>query len=96
MKSTVISIILGIIIVAAVGLGVWLIIRKFTANADVSGTEKSCDLNKDEKVDALDINAMISAISDKSENPNYDLNKDGKVDNLDLNICLKQAKSGTS
>jgi len=70
------------------------LVKRF-ASADVSTTEKSCDLNKDGKVDALDINAMISAISDKSENPNFDLNKDGKVDNLDLNICLKQAKNGT-
>jgi len=91
MKSTLISLIIGLVIIIALGVGGYLIIKKFSASADVVG-QVNCDdadLNKDGKVNALDLNSLLNAISSQSENPKYDINKDGKVDSQDTNALMK-------
>jgi len=83
MRSTAVSIIIALAIILAIGGGAYLVIKKFTASADVVSVPKNPDLNNDGKVDAQDLNILIRAISQKSENTIYDLNDDGKVDTLD-------------
>ncbi|MCX6809342.1 MAG: dockerin type I domain-containing protein [Candidatus Berkelbacteria bacterium] len=94
MRSSITSIIIGLVIIAAVGFGGYLIIKKFRASADTesSGTTLSADLNKDGKVDALDLSVLTTAMSEKSTDKKYDLNKDGEVNSLDLNILINQYK----
>lgn len=90
MRSTFSSILIGIVIIAIIGLGGYFLVKKFTASADVAvvPVEVSADFNKDGKVDALDLNMLINAISTKSTDLKYDLNGDKKVDSLDLNIFI--------
>jgi len=92
MKSTLTSLIIGLLIILAVGFGGYYVINRLRASADVEegGTTavKSADINKDGKVDALDLNAMINAIATKSTDKKYDLNNDGLVNSLDLNILI--------
>jgi len=91
MKSTVTTLIIGLIIVLVVGGGGYLLYNKFKASADVSGTGncEQADLNKDGAVNSLDLNMLISAIAGNSQNPKFDLNKDGKVDNSDIDVLMK-------
>jgi len=91
MRSTLTSLIIGLLIILAVGFGGYYVVNKLRASADVeteSSTAISADINKDGKVDALDLNALITAISSKNTDKRYDLNSDSKVDNLDLNILI--------
>ena len=94
MRSSITSIIIGLVVIAVIGFGGYFIIKKFRASADTesSGTTLSADLNKDGKVDALDMNILTNAISAKSTDKKYDLNKDGEVNSLDLNILINQYK----
>lgn len=91
MKSTLVSLIIGAVIVIALGVGGYFIVKKLTVGADVN-TAKSADFNSDGKVDGLDLNLLLKAIENKSENPKYDLNSDGKVDSTDADIISKQWK----
>lgn len=92
MRSTLTSLIIGLIIILAVGFGGYYVIHRLRASADVESTtttaSSNADINKDGKVDALDLNALVNAISKKSTDKKYDLNGDGKVDSLDLNILI--------
>lgn len=91
MRSTLTSLIIGLLIILAVGFGGYYIINYLRASADVNTTDTaatSADINKDGKVDALDLNAFVNAISSKSTDKRFDLNGDGKIDSLDLNILI--------
>ncbi len=91
MKSTLTSLIIGLIIILIVGFGGYYVINKLRASADVDSSTTAAtnaDINKDSKVDALDLNALVNAIAAKSKDKKYDLNGDGAVDNLDLNILI--------
>lgn len=91
MRSTLTSLIIGLLIIMAVGFGGYYVINKLRANADVntaSTVATSADINKDGKVDALDLNALVNAISKGSTDARYDLNGDKKTDSLDLNILI--------
>ena len=90
MRSTALSIIIALVIILGLGGGAYLLIKKFTASADVESGPKSADLNSDQKVDALDLNILIRAISEKSENMKYDINNDGAIDNLDQKALMSQ------
>ena len=75
----------------AVGFGGYYVINKLRASADVESTTSAsanADINKDGKVNALDLNALVNAIHDKSTDKKYDLNNDGKLDTLDLNVLI--------
>jgi len=92
MRSTVTTLIIGLIIVLLVGGGGYLLYKKFKASADVSGTTGNCekaDLNKDSVVNSLDLNMLVSAVASNSQNPKFDLNGDGKVDNGDIDVLMK-------
>jgi hypothetical protein len=91
MRSTLTSLIIGLLIILAVGVGGYYVVNKLRASADVESTSTastSADINKDGKVDALDLNAMVNAIANKSTDKRFDLNSDSKVDSLDLNILI--------
>jgi len=91
MRSTLTSLIIGLLIILAVGFGGYYIVNKLRASADIESTssaETNADINKDGKVDALDLNALVNAISSKNSDKRYDLNSDSKVDSLDLNIMV--------
>lgn len=94
MRSTFSSLIVGLVIILIIGFGGYYIITKLRANADVSGSATStaagADINKDGKVNALDLNAMTNAIAAKSTDKRYDLNSDGAINALDLNILIGQ------
>lgn len=89
MRSTVISIILGIVIILGVGYGGYYVVKKLRASADIETTSTvNIDLNGDGVVNALDLSMMTKAISDGSTDKKFDLNKDGRVNSLDLNVFL--------
>jgi len=91
MRSTLTSLIIGLLIIVVVGFGGYYIVNRLRASADVATTSTastSADINKDGVVDALDLNAMVNAIASKNTDKKYDLNGDGKVDSLDLNILI--------
>jgi len=94
MRSTFSSLIVGLVIILIIGFGGYYIITKLRANADVTGTDNSssvsADINKDGRINALDLNAMTNAVSARSTDKRYDLNSDGAVNALDLNILLGQ------
>ena len=90
MRSTLVSLLIGLIVIAVLGVGGYLVLKKFKVGADVATQEKSADLNKDEQVDGLDLNMLLKAISEKRENPNFDLNSDGKVDSTDADLLARQ------
>lgn len=94
MRSTFSSLIVGLVIILIIGFGGYYIITKLRANADVTDggttTTASADINKDGKVNALDLNAITNAIAAKSTDKRYDLNSDGAVNALDLNILIGQ------
>ena len=94
MRSTAISILIGLVIIAAIGFGGYYIVKKLKASADIQSgaTTVNTDLNGDGKTDALDLNMMINALANKSTDPKFDLNKDGKVNSLDLNVLLNHYK----
>lgn len=90
MRSTALSIIIALAIILALGGGAYLLIKKFTASADVASGPKSADLNSDGKVDVLDLNILIRAISERSENMKYDINSDSVVDTFDQKALMNQ------
>lgn len=93
MKSTAISIIVGIVIITIVGFGGYYVVKKLRASADIeSASSARVDLNNDGVVNALDLSAMTKAISNGLTDKKYDLNKDGKVNSLDLNVFINNYK----
>ncbi|MDH4358861.1 MAG: dockerin type I domain-containing protein [Candidatus Berkelbacteria bacterium] len=92
MRSTLISLIIGVVVVALIGVGGYFLVKKLQASADVETSAKSADLNADNKVDGLDLNLLLKAIENKSEAPRYDLNSDSKVDSNDIDVLEKQWK----
>lgn len=86
MKSTAVTIIVILVILAGLGAGGWFLFNKFKASADVENTTVDMDFNNDGRVDSLDLNMLLKAVSDKSANPKYDLNKDGKVNSVDIDV----------
>ncbi len=89
MRSTVISIILGVAIIVGVGYGGYYVVEKLRASADIeTATEVDVDLNGDGTINALDLSMMTKAISDGSSDKKFDLNSDGKLNSLDLNVFL--------
>ena len=87
MKSTFMSLLIGILLIALVGFGSHYIIKRYKISADISTATKG-DINGDGKVDALDLNAVLSDISSGKYDKKADLNGDGKVDTLDLNYII--------
>jgi len=90
MRSTFISLIIGLAIILIVGFGGYFLVKKFRVSADIKASSQSADLNRDGKVDSLDLNSLLTAISDESENPKFDLNSDGQLDQGDINELMKQ------
>lgn len=91
MKSTLTSLIIGLIIILIVGFGGYYVINKLRASADVESSTSAAtnaDINKDGKVNALDLNVLVNAIAEGSKDKKYDFNGDGVVDTLDLNILI--------
>ena len=75
-----------VIILAVAG---YFVVKKFIVSADVQDGKADSDLNKDDKVDLLDLNLLIKAVGDKSENPKFDLDQNGQVNSLDINVLMK-------
>ncbi len=93
MRSTIVSIILGIIIILGVGYGGYYVVKKLRASADIENpTNVNADLNDDGEINALDLNMMTKAISDGSSDKKFDLNNDSKLNSLDLNVFLNNYK----
>lgn len=90
MRSTLVTIIIAVLIIGALAVGGYFVVKKFRVSADVENQTKSADLNNDGKIDGLDLNILLNAISDKSENPKFDLDGDGKVDSSDADQLSKQ------
>lgn len=92
MRSTAISLIIGLLIILGVGFGGYYVVNKLRASADVESSPQAqaakADINKDGKVNALDLNAMTNAIASKSSDERYDLNADKEINSLDLNILI--------
>jgi len=89
MKSTVVTIIVILVLLVGLGAGGWFLFNKFRASADVENAPVNMDFNNDGKIDSLDLNMLLTAVSNKSANPKYDLNKDNKVDSLDIDLFNK-------
>jgi hypothetical protein len=87
MSHKVLSGIVWTLTVAIVVLGAYFVYTKLIVNADANSV--SADLNNDGTVNALDLNSLIKAVDDKSENPKFDLNNDGKVDSSDIDVLIK-------
>jgi len=92
MRSTFITVIIAVLIIGALVVGGYFVFKKFNVSADVESQTKSADLNNDGKIDGLDLNVLLNAISDKSENPKFDLNGDGKIDSSDADELSRQWK----
>lgn len=92
MRSTIGSLIIGLVIVTVIGGGGYLLYKKFVASADTASTAPSADLNSDGKVDSLDLNLMIKQISSKVYDARFDLNQDGTIDSADLDIINNNYK----
>lgn len=94
MRSTFSSLIVGLVIILIIGFGGYYIITKLRANASTEGSATgatvTADINKDGKINALDLNAMTNAIAATSTDKRYDLNSDGALNALDLNILIGQ------
>ena len=89
MKSSLKSLLIGLVIVVVLATAGYFIVKKFVVSADVQDEKADSDLNKDDKVDLLDLNLLIKAVGDKSENPKFDLDKNGQVNSLDINVLMK-------
>ena len=95
MKNKLTSILITIVIlVLLVGAGYMLYTRSVSAD---TADEMTADLNNDNKVDSQDLNSLLKAVGDKSENPKFDVNQDGIVDSTDVDALLKNwtAESAT-
>ncbi len=95
MKSKFTSILVTIVVLALlIGAGYMLYTRYVSAD---TADEVIADLNNDNKVDSQDLNSLLKAVGDKSENPKFDVNQDGAVDSADVDTLLKNwtAESAT-
>lgn len=95
MKSEFTSILVTIVVLALlIGAGYMLYTRYVSAD---TADEVIADLNNDNKVDSQDLNSLLKAVGDKSENPKFDVNQDGAVDSADVDTLLKNwtAESAT-
>lgn len=103
MRSSLVSMLIGILVIGGVVLGGFMLYKKFSVGADTL-TESSCskaDINKDGKVNSLDLNSLIKAIGEGASGSSatkYDINSDDKVDNSDVNTLKScwTASSATS
>lgn len=99
MKSSLISMLIAVLVIGGIILGGFLIYKKFSVSADTS-VESSCtkaDINKDSKVNSLDLNMLIKAVAQKStDTAKYDINSDKVVDSADIDAqesCWSKASS---
>jgi flagellar basal body-associated protein FliL len=95
MKNKLTSILVTIIILALLVAAGYMLYTRYVS-ADVSD-EVTADMNNDDKVDSQDLNSLLKAVGDKSENPKFDVNQDGAVDSTDVDTLLKNwtAESAT-
>ena len=89
MRSTFVTVVIGVLVVATLVAGGYFLVRRLVS-ADVESQTKSADFNRDGKIDGLDLNILLKAVADKSENPKFDLNGDGKVDSSDADQLSRQ------
>jgi len=89
MKSSLKTLLIGLIVVVILAGAGYFIVKRFIVSADVPDEKADSDLNKDGKVDLLDLNLLIKAVGDKSENPKFDLDRNGQVNSLDINVLMK-------
>lgn len=101
MRSSIVSMLIAILVIGGVILGGFLLYKKFSASADTV-TQSSCvksDINKDSKVNSLDLNLLIKAVAQKSTDlTKYDINSDKAIDDADiqsLKSCWSRAASST-
>ncbi len=95
MKNKILTIATLLIVIACVGVGGFFIYKNFAVNADVEGKPET-DLNNDGQTNSQDLNALLKAVDDKSENPKFDVNKDGAVDSSDVDTLIKNWSSPTA
>lgn len=100
MRSSLVSMLIGILVVGGIVLGGFLVYKKFSVGADTL-TESTCskaDINDDGKVNSLDLNSLIKAVGQKVETSTgdkYDINSDDKIDSSDV-TALKGCWSNSS
>lgn len=99
MRSSSWSVAIAILVIAVIIFGGFLLYRQFGVSADevaVSSCQRA-DINNDSKVNSLDLNILINAISSgSSDATKYDINSDKKVDNNDIEAqkdCWSRASS---
>jgi flagellar basal body-associated protein FliL len=87
MKSKLTSILITIVVLALLVMAGYMLYTRYVS-ADTAD-EVVADLNNDNKVDSQDLNSLLKAVGDKSENPKFDVNQDGSVDSADVDALLK-------
>lgn len=102
MRSSLISMLIAIFIVGGIIFGGFLIYKRFSVSADVmdNSTCSKSDVNADGKVNSLDLNSLIKAVSGGStDTQKYDINSDGTVNSSDtesLNSCWSKSSSSSA
>jgi len=99
MRSSAFGVLIAVLVVAAVVFGGFLLYKKFSVSADevsISSCSRA-DVNNDSKVNSLDLNILIKAISGGSTDVSkYDINSDKKVDSGDVDAqkdCWSRSSS---
>lgn len=87
MKNKILSIFIWIIAIGLFGFAGYYAYSKISVSADSQSADY--DLNNDGIINALDLNSLIKAVDDKSENPKFDLNGDSKIDSTDIDALIK-------
>lgn len=87
MKNKLTSILITIVVLALLVMAGYMLYTRYVS-ADTAD-EVVADLNNDSKVDSQDLNSLLKAVGDKSENPKFDVNQDGSVNSTDVDTLLK-------
>lgn len=87
MKNKLTSILVAVVVLGLMMLAGYMLYTRYVSADTVD--EVAADLNNDSKVDSQDLNSLLKAVGDKSENPKFDVNQDGSVDSTDVDTLLK-------
>lgn len=102
MRSSLTSMLIAIVVIGGIIVAGFLIYKKFSVSADTA-VESSCakaDINKDGKVNSLDLNMLVKAVGQGStDTAKYDINADRQVNNSDIDSqksCWSRSSSGSA
>lgn len=102
MRSSLISMLIALVVIGGIVIGGFFIYKKFSVSADTAG-DSSCakaDINKDGKVNSLDLNILIKAVAQGStDTVKFDINSDKQITNADIEAqksCWSRSSSGSA